>query len=84
MTISDSSGTLTWAHVGDLHVTAEHEPNYRDFQSIVESMNANLAGQVDFCMLPGDNASDGSNRSSSQPPAKISPASSSCMRIPLI
>jgi len=60
MTISDSSGTLTWAHVGDLHITAKHEPNYRDFQSIVESMNTNLAGQVDFCVLPGDNADDGS------------------------
>jgi predicted phosphodiesterase len=60
MTISDSRGSLTWAHVGDLHITAEYEQNYRDFQSIVESINKNLAGQVDFCVLPGDNADDGS------------------------
>jgi hypothetical protein len=22
---------LAWAHIGDLHITAENEPNYRDF-----------------------------------------------------
>jgi predicted phosphodiesterase len=60
MTISESRGSLTWAHVGDLHITAEREPNYGDFQSIVESINTNLASQVDFCVLPGDNADDGS------------------------
>jgi len=30
---------LTWAHIGDLHITGEQEPNYRDFQSIIESIN---------------------------------------------
>jgi 3',5'-cyclic-AMP phosphodiesterase len=60
MTISENSSTLTWAHVGDLHITAEHEANYRDFQSIIDSMNTHLAGRVDFCVLPGDNADDGS------------------------
>jgi predicted phosphodiesterase len=61
MTISESSGSLTWAHIGDLHITAEHEPNYRDFQSTVEAINTQLAGQIDFCVLPGDNADDGSS-----------------------
>jgi 3',5'-cyclic-AMP phosphodiesterase len=60
MTISETSGTLTWAHVGDLHITAEHEANYRDFQSLIDSMNTHLVGRVDFCVLPGDNADDGS------------------------
>lgn len=60
MTISASGRSLTWAHVGDLHITAAHEPNYHDFQSIVASMNTHLVGQVDFCVLPGDNADDGS------------------------
>jgi 3',5'-cyclic-AMP phosphodiesterase len=60
MTISETSGSLTWAHVGDLHITAEHESNYRDFQSIIDSVNTHLVGSVDFCVLPGDNADDGS------------------------
>jgi 3',5'-cyclic-AMP phosphodiesterase len=59
MTIRESSGSLTWAHLGDLHITRASEPNYRDFQSIVDSISQHLAGQIDFCMLPGDNADDG-------------------------
>ena len=59
MTISASRGSLTWAHLGDLHITRESEPNYRDFQSIVDSISRHLAGQIDFCVLPGDNADDG-------------------------
>jgi len=51
---------MTWAHIGDLHITGEGEANYRDFLTIVDSMNANLVGQIDFCVLPGDNADDGS------------------------
>ena len=59
MTISERRGSLTWAHLGDLHITTESEPNYRDFQSIVDSISQHLAGQIDFCVLPGDNADDG-------------------------
>ena len=51
---------LTWAHVGDLHITGEHEANYRDFLAIVETIDTRLAGNLDFCVLPGDNADDGS------------------------
>jgi 3',5'-cyclic-AMP phosphodiesterase len=60
MTISESGGSLIWAHLGDLHISAESEPNYRDFQLIVESISQHLPGQIDFCVLPGDNADDGS------------------------
>jgi 3',5'-cyclic-AMP phosphodiesterase len=60
MTNGKNSESLTWAHVGDLHITGEDEPNYRDFLSIIEAINAHLAGQIDFCVLPGDNADDGS------------------------
>jgi len=60
MMISETSSTLIWAHIGDLHITAEDETNYRDFQSIIDSMNTHLAGRIDFCVLPGDNADDGS------------------------
>jgi Icc protein len=59
MTINESGGSLIWAHLGDLHITTESEPNYRDFQSIVDSISQHLAGQIDFCVLPGDNADDG-------------------------
>ena len=52
--------SLTWTHIGDLHITAEHEPNYRDFQLIVETVNTHLKDEIDFCVLPGDNADDGS------------------------
>jgi len=31
MMISETSSTLIWAHIGDLHITAEDETNYRDF-----------------------------------------------------
>jgi hypothetical protein len=53
MTISERRGSLSWAHVGDLHIIAEHEPNYRDFQSMAQSISPNLAGQSDFCAGPG-------------------------------
>ena len=60
MNTSARGSGLTWAHIGDLHITRESEPNYRDFRSIIESINKYLAGQIDFCVLPGDNADDGS------------------------
>jgi Nucleotidyl transferase AbiEii toxin, Type IV TA system len=60
MTNGENGESLTWAHVGDLHITGEDEPNYRDFLSIIEEINTHLAGQIDSCVLPGDNADDGS------------------------
>ena len=59
MTTAENSECLTWVHVGDLHITQENASNYRDFLSIVDSINSHLAGQIDFCVLPGDNADDG-------------------------
>jgi Icc protein len=52
--------SLTWVHVGDLHITDEKQPNYRDFLSIIDTISTHLAGDVVFCILPGDNADDGS------------------------
>jgi len=52
--------SLVWAHLGDLHITAAQEPNYRDFLSIIDTVNTQLAEHIDFCALPGDNADDGS------------------------
>jgi 3',5'-cyclic-AMP phosphodiesterase len=47
MNTSAKSSALTWAHIGDLHITGENEPNYRDFQSTIESINTELAGQIE-------------------------------------
>jgi Icc protein len=51
---------LSWVHFGDLHITGEDEQNYRDFLALIEDVNTHLAGHIDFAVLPGDNADDGS------------------------
>jgi len=51
--------SLTWVHVGDLHITDADQPNYRDFLGLVEQINGTLAPHINFCVLPGDNADDG-------------------------
>jgi Icc protein len=52
--------SLTWVHVGDLHITDEKQANYHDFLSIIDTISTHLAGQINFCVPPGDNADDGS------------------------
>lgn len=44
-------GALVWAHLGDLHITGAQQANYRDFLTIVETVNAQLSDQIDFCVL---------------------------------
>ncbi len=55
----DLSQTLSWLHFGDLHITTEDQPNYRDFLALIEDANENITGGIDFAVLPGDNADDG-------------------------
>lgn len=63
----DESGVLSWVHFGDLHVTREGEENFRDFRALVADANTHLLGGgnphagagVNFAVLPGDNADDG-------------------------
>ncbi len=70
----DRADGICWMHFGDLHIEEEHRKNYADFLSIVEEVNTHLAGRdaadrfppgaaprdrIDFCVLPGDNADDG-------------------------
>ncbi len=50
---------LSWLHVGDLHITDETEQNYRDLLRIVALADGLADGSVDFAVLPGDNADDG-------------------------
>jgi 3',5'-cyclic-AMP phosphodiesterase len=54
-----SHPVLSWVHFGDLHLTRADEQNDRDFQALVGHADANLKGHVDFAVLPGDNAEDG-------------------------
>jgi 3',5'-cyclic-AMP phosphodiesterase len=60
MTKTAAGDSLTWVHVGDLHITDQDQSNYRDFLSIIDEISTHLADDIDFCLLPGDNADDGS------------------------
>jgi Icc protein len=56
-----SSGTVSWIHIGDLHMTRAGEQNEIELGRIVDEINAVYAkGGVDFVYLPGDIADDGS------------------------
>lgn len=55
---SDASG-LSWLHIGDLHLARAGEANHRVLERIVALAAALPAGAVDFVLLPGDNADDG-------------------------
>ncbi len=59
MSTGVNSHIVSWVHFGDLHITSENEQNYQDFLALIEHVNANLAGEIDFAVLPGDNADDG-------------------------
>jgi len=50
---------LRWLHIGDLHLTAAGEENHRDLHRIVALANALPPGSLDFALLPGDIADDG-------------------------
>ena len=57
--ISTQREPLVWMHIGDLHLTEAGLPNHLALRDIVRQANAHLAGQIDFVVLPGDNADDG-------------------------
>ncbi|MBS0528141.1 MAG: metallophosphoesterase [Proteobacteria bacterium] len=50
---------LRFLQIGDLHVTDAGLQNHLDLHRIVEEVNGNTAGKIDFVYLPGDNADDG-------------------------
>lgn len=50
---------ISWIHFGDLHITERAEENYEDFLALIDEVNENLTGDIDFALLPGDNADDG-------------------------
>jgi Icc protein len=49
---------LRFIQIGDLHITGAGQ-NHSDLRRIVDEVNHNAAGKVDFVYLPGDNADDG-------------------------
>ncbi|MFM0229672.1 metallophosphoesterase family protein [Paraburkholderia sediminicola] len=57
--LSQHGEPLVWMHIGDLHLTEAELPNHLAQRDIIEQANAHLAGQIDFVVLPGDNADDG-------------------------
>lgn len=55
------SGTVSWIHIGDPHITRAGEQNEIDLGRIVDEINEVYAqGGVDFVFVPGDIADDGS------------------------
>jgi len=53
------AGVLAWLHIGDLHLTTPDAENHRDLRRIVALANGLAPGSLDFAVLPGDNADDG-------------------------
>jgi 3',5'-cyclic-AMP phosphodiesterase len=50
---------LTFLHIGDLHLTEAGLQNHLDLRRIVDEVNSHAGGRIDFAVLPGDNADDG-------------------------
>jgi Icc protein len=50
---------LRFLQIGDLHITDSGLQNHTDLRRIVDQVNENTAGKIDFVYLPGDNADDG-------------------------
>jgi Icc protein len=50
---------LRFLQIGDLHITEAGLRNHADLRHIVDELNDNATGKVDFVYLPGDNADDG-------------------------
>jgi hypothetical protein len=56
---SATNKALAWLHFGDLHITSDEQQNYRDLLALIDDANKHLRGAIDFAVLPGDNADDG-------------------------
>ena len=56
-----NGAVLSWLHVGDLHLTEAGLENHRNFQTIIGLVRELPDHSVDFVLLPGDNADDGTD-----------------------
>ena len=50
---------VSWIHFGDLHIEGREDSNYRDFLALIDEANCAMQSGIDFALLPGDNADDG-------------------------
>jgi 3',5'-cyclic-AMP phosphodiesterase len=55
----ENSEPMVFAHIGDLHITKAREQNYIDLLSISAQIEVECSKQLDFIVLPGDNADNG-------------------------
>ena len=58
--LPDAAGIISWAHIGDLHMTKAGEQNHLDLLAVVDEINGAFAGSISFVYLPGDVADHGS------------------------
>jgi Icc protein len=59
MMSEETGNPLRFLQIGDLHITDAGLQNHLDLRRIVEEVNGNTGGKIDFIYLPGDNADDG-------------------------
>jgi Icc protein len=57
--LNQTEKPLRFLQIGDLHITDSGLQNHADLRRIVDEVNRNTAGKIDFVYLPGDNADDG-------------------------
>jgi 3',5'-cyclic-AMP phosphodiesterase len=57
--LENTETPLRFLQIGDLHITDSGLPNHLDLRRIVDEINGNTSGKIDFVYLPGDNADDG-------------------------
>jgi 3',5'-cyclic-AMP phosphodiesterase len=57
--LDQTEKSLRFLQIGDLHITDSGLQNHTDLRRIVDEVNENTAGNIDFVYLPGDNADDG-------------------------
>ena len=57
--MQNENAVLSWLHVGDLHIARAGEQNHQDLRRIVGLAKMLPPGSLDFAVLPGDNADDG-------------------------
>ncbi len=53
------ANVMGWIHFGDLHLTTADQQNYLDLLQLIQEANRYLADELQFAMLPGDNAEHG-------------------------
>lgn len=54
-----SRAMLVFAHLGDLHIVDARQQNARDLLAIASQIELECAENLDFVLLPGDNADNG-------------------------